>query len=48
MLILIPLLAYAAVAFYFTVQTRLIFPGSGTQGRPEAVVRPPRTRSWWP
>jgi pimeloyl-ACP methyl ester carboxylesterase len=33
---------YAAVVLFFAVmQTRLIFPGHATQGRPEAVVEPP-------
>ncbi|WP_435009252.1 alpha/beta hydrolase [Tundrisphaera lichenicola] len=36
-LIRVPLLIYAGiVAFFFFTQTRLIFPGSQTQGRPEA------------
>jgi uncharacterized protein len=42
-LIRIPLLVYAGVAgFFYTIQTKMIFPGSETQGSPEAVVRPPR------
>jgi fermentation-respiration switch protein FrsA (DUF1100 family) len=41
-LIRIPLLVYAGlVVFFFAIQTRLIFSGSETQGKPEAVVRPP-------
>jgi uncharacterized protein len=42
-LIRIPLLVYAGlVVFFFAIQTRLIFSGSETQGKPEAVVRPPQ------
>ena len=41
-LILVPLLVYVGVVVIFsTFQARLIFPGSETQGTPEAVVRPP-------
>jgi fermentation-respiration switch protein FrsA (DUF1100 family) len=42
MLIRIPLLVYASVVvFFYAIQTRLIFPGSETQGKPESVLRPP-------
>jgi len=42
-LIRIPLLVYAGVVVvFYALQTRLIFPGSETQGKPEAVVRPPQ------
>lgn len=38
-LIRIPLLVYAGVVVVlFAIQTRLIFPGSETQGKPEAVI----------
>jgi pimeloyl-ACP methyl ester carboxylesterase len=41
-LIRIPLLVYAGiVVVLFAIQTRLIFPGSETQGKPEAVVPTP-------
>jgi pimeloyl-ACP methyl ester carboxylesterase len=41
-LIRVPLLVYAGVVIiFFSLQARLIFPGSQTQGTPEAVVRPP-------
>jgi uncharacterized protein len=41
-LIRIPILIYAGVvAVFFTIQTRLIFVGSETQGRPEAIVQAP-------
>jgi uncharacterized protein len=36
-----PLLIYVGIAiFFFTIQTRMIFPGAETQGSPGAVVRP--------
>jgi fermentation-respiration switch protein FrsA (DUF1100 family) len=42
MLIRAPLLVYGGiVAIFFAIQTRLIFPGAETQGKPEAVVRTP-------
>jgi pimeloyl-ACP methyl ester carboxylesterase len=41
-LIRIPLVAYiGVVAIFFFLQTRLIFPGSQTQGSPDAVVKAP-------
>lgn len=37
-----PALVYVGVtALFFSLQTRMIFPGSETQGRPEFVVKPP-------
>ena len=41
-LIRVPCLIYAGVALiFFAIQTWMIFPGSETQGKPEADVRPP-------
>jgi fermentation-respiration switch protein FrsA (DUF1100 family) len=37
-----PLFIYVGIAiFFFTIQTKMIFPGAETQGSPDSVVRPP-------
>lgn len=38
---IVPLVYVGVVAIFYAFQSRLIFPGSETQGRPESVVRPP-------